>query len=240
MRSARARRSSTPGPLFVLTADLIVLISSCLGRTTLAEYGIAKRSQLAAAHQPEALVGGDDPGFFRRQRVFLSKLLEDRRRDRRLAAVRVDVLPAAGDQRARGVEVSGEPFVARDRVDESLRHELRREVRDVDPSLRSQRVLVADAAAERHDNHAAFRFPAGRGFSVRRGRAAATSRPCTPPSCGARSRRRSAALGSSVRGLTGGMRRQLTAVLAGAARQDIRAARDAPAACVESRRCLRE
>ncbi len=181
MRSASACRSSTPGPAFVLTADLIVSISSCFGRTTLAEYGIAERSQLAASHQAEALVGRDHPGFFRRQRVFLAEQLEDRRRDRRFAAVRVDVLPAAGDQRARRVEVSGEPFVARDRVHESLRHELRCQVRNVDPAFRSQRVFVAHAAAEGHDDDAALGLLRAGDASAQTAGAAATSRPCTPP-----------------------------------------------------------
>ena len=108
MRSASAWRSSTPGPAFVLTADLIVSISSCFGQDDVGRVRVAECPELAAAHQAKALVRGDDPRFFRRQHVLLPEQLEDRRRHRRLAAVGVDFLAASGDQRAGRVEVAGD------------------------------------------------------------------------------------------------------------------------------------
>ena len=71
----------------------------------MAEYGSPYAAELAAAHQAEALVRGDDPRFFGRQHVLLPEQLEDRRRHRRLAAVGVDFLAASGHQRAGRVEV---------------------------------------------------------------------------------------------------------------------------------------
>ena len=113
MRSARAPAILDARPGVRAHRRLDCLDQQLLGQDDVGGVGIAKRSELAAAHQPEALVRGDDPGFFGWKRVFLAKLLEDGRRDRRLAAVGVDVLPAAGDQRPCRVEVSGKPFIAR-------------------------------------------------------------------------------------------------------------------------------
>ena len=55
MRSASACRSSTPGPASVLTADLIVSISSCFGSTTLAEYGSPNALSLLPPIRPKLL-----------------------------------------------------------------------------------------------------------------------------------------------------------------------------------------
>src|SRR5260221_12839159 len=52
----------------------------------------------------------------------------------------------------------GETFVTPVRVDETLRCDLGREVWNVDPALGGQRVLVANAAAEGDDDHAALRL----------------------------------------------------------------------------------
>src|SRR5438093_13527024 len=56
MRSASARRSSTPGPAFVLTAALIVLINNCFGRTTFAEYGSPNDLNLLPPISPKLLL----------------------------------------------------------------------------------------------------------------------------------------------------------------------------------------
>jgi hypothetical protein len=56
MRSASACRSSTPGPALVFTADLIVLIKSCFGRMTLAEYGSPNDRSLLPPIRPKLLL----------------------------------------------------------------------------------------------------------------------------------------------------------------------------------------
>ena len=51
----------------------------------------------------------------------------------------------------------GEPLVARDGIHQALRDQLGREVWNVDPAFRGERVLVADAAAEGDDDHPPIR-----------------------------------------------------------------------------------
>ena len=140
----------------MLTADLIVSIEQLLRQDDVRGVRVAERPQLAAAHQAEALVRGDDPCFFGRQGVLLAEQLEDRGRHRRLAAIGVHFLATSGHQRGRRVEMARDAVVSRDRIHETLWHDLVREVRNVHPSFRSQRVLEAHSAAEGHDDDAAL------------------------------------------------------------------------------------
>ena len=129
------RRSSTPGPLFVLTADLIVLISSCFGQDHVGGVGIAERSSLLPPIRPKLLFVAITHASSGGSACSLRNCSKMVGVTGALAAVGVDVLPAAGDERARRVEVSGEPLRGARPDTRSLRHELRRQVRDVDPSL---------------------------------------------------------------------------------------------------------
>src|SRR6185295_14284684 len=66
--------------------------------------GVAVRAELAPPEQAEALVGGDHPRLFRTEPALLPETFEDGRGDGRFAAIGVDVLLAAGDEGAGGVE----------------------------------------------------------------------------------------------------------------------------------------
>ena len=129
--------------------------------------GVAEGPERAAAHAAEALVGGNHPRLFGRQRALLPKQLENRGRHRRLAAIRIDVLPAAGYQGPGRIEMAGDALVASDRIQESLRHDLGRQVGNVHPSFARQRIFVAHAAAEGHDDDAALGL-ADRRYSLRK------------------------------------------------------------------------
>ena len=151
------------GPRLRADRGLDRLDQELLGEHDVRRVRVAERPQLAAAHQAEALVGRDHPGLFGRKGVLLPEQLEDRRGDWCLAAVRVNLLAAARDERSGRVEVPGDAVVAGHRIDEALRNDLRGEVRDVDPALRGERVLVAHAAAEGHDDHPALGLSGTRG-----------------------------------------------------------------------------
>ena len=52
--------------------------------------------------------------------------------------------------------MTGEPVVARDRKHDALRHQLLRQMRDVDPALRRKAILVTHTSAECDDDDGAF------------------------------------------------------------------------------------
>src|SRR5207247_4469330 len=108
--------------------------------------------------QAEAFVGGDHPGCFRGQLALLTQILEERGCRGRLAAERVHVLPASGDQGSAGVEVPGQTLVESLGIKNALGSEVRDEVRDVQPTFGGESVLVASATSESHDDRPAVRL----------------------------------------------------------------------------------
>src|SRR5579863_1119078 len=129
-----------------------------LGQDDVRRNRVAVAAHAARADQAEALVGGNHPGLLGGEPALLAEVFEDGGGDGRLAAESVDVLPRAGDQRGTRVEVTRESLVERNGVEQALRSQVARQVRDVHPAFGREGVLIAAAPAKSYDDGALLRL----------------------------------------------------------------------------------